>query len=78
MSEAYAVEISDLKRAFGPVAAVDGLSLQAPQGRIYGLVGPDGAGKTTTLRILCGALLADSGMARVAGIDVRRRHLAGL
>jgi ABC-2 type transport system ATP-binding protein len=72
MSEAFAIEISDLKRSFGAITAVDGLSLQAPQGRIYGLVGPDGAGKTTTLRVLCGALLADSGEARVAGIDVRR------
>ncbi len=72
MSDAYAIEIRDLKRAFGAVRAVDGLNVQALPGRIYGLVGPDGAGKTTTLRVLCGALLADSGEAWVAGIDVRR------
>jgi ABC-2 type transport system ATP-binding protein len=76
-----AIETTDLTRNFGPVRAVDGLNLRVPAGRIYGLVGPDGAGKTTTLRILCGALLADSGRALVAGIDIGkdpegvRRHI---
>jgi ABC-2 type transport system ATP-binding protein len=76
-----AIETTDLTRNFGPVRAVDGLNLHVPAGRIYGLVGPDGAGKTTTLRILCGALLADSGRALVAGIDIGkdpegvRRHI---
>jgi ABC-2 type transport system ATP-binding protein len=76
-----AIETTGLTRNFGPVRAVDGLNLRVPAGRIYGLVGPDGAGKTTTLRILCGALLADSGRALVAGIDIGtdpegvRRHI---
>jgi len=76
-----AIETTDLTRSFGPVRAVDGLNLRVPAGRIYGLVGPDGAGKTTTLRILCGALLADSGRALVAGVDIGkdpeqvRRHI---
>jgi ABC-2 type transport system ATP-binding protein len=67
-----AIETTNLTRSFGTVRAVDGLNLTVPPGRIYGLVGPDGAGKTTTLRILCGALLADTGTAHVAGVDVGR------
>jgi ABC-2 type transport system ATP-binding protein len=67
-----AITTTNLTRSFGSVRAVDGLNLTVPSGRIYGLVGPDGAGKTTTLRILCGALLADSGTAHVAGVDVGR------
>jgi ABC-2 type transport system ATP-binding protein len=76
-----AIVTTSLARSFGAVKAVDGLDLSAPAGRIYGLVGPDGAGKTTTLRMLCGALLPDSGRALVAGVDVVkspeevRRHL---
>src|SRR5258706_7468317 len=81
MQDTLAIETIDLTRSFGAVRAVDGLDLRVPASRIYGLVGPDGAGKTTTLRILCGALLPDSGQARVAGVDVVRnpeevrRHL---
>ncbi|HEY3230133.1 MAG TPA: ABC transporter ATP-binding protein [Roseiflexaceae bacterium] len=76
-----AIETTGLTRSFGQVRAVDGLDLRVPTGRIYGLVGPDGAGKTTTLRILCGALLADGGRAIVAGVDIGkdpeevRRHI---
>src|SRR5215207_64953 len=76
-----AIETISLARSFGAVRAVDGLDLRVPAGRIYGLVGPDGAGKTTTLRILCGALLPDGGQAQVTGVDVIRdpeevrRHL---
>jgi ABC-2 type transport system ATP-binding protein len=81
MQESLAIETSGLARSFGAVRAVDGLDLRVPAGRIYGLVGPDGAGKTTTLRILCGALLPDGGQAQVTGVDVVRdpeevrRHL---
>ena len=45
----------NLYKYFGELCAVDGVSLQVSSGEIYGLVGPDGAGKTTTMRILCGA-----------------------
>jgi ABC-2 type transport system ATP-binding protein len=72
MSEELVI-IEDLRRSFGAVRAVDGLNLAVGRGQIYGMVGPDGAGKTTTLRILCGALLPDGGTARVAGLDVRRQ-----
>ncbi|HMP43119.1 MAG TPA: ABC transporter ATP-binding protein [Roseiflexaceae bacterium] len=72
MDTSMAIEINNLQRTFGTIRAVDGLTLNAPSGRIYGLIGPDGAGKTTTIRLLCGALHADGGSARVAGYDVAR------
>jgi ABC-2 type transport system ATP-binding protein len=51
------IAIQNLYKQFGHTKAVDGISLRVEKGEIYGLVGPDGAGKTTTLRLLCGALL---------------------
>ena len=57
----------DVTKTFGETRAVDGLTLQVRPGEIYGLVGPDGAGKTTTMRLLCGALLPDSGEVTVGG-----------
>ena len=60
----------DLTRRFGELTAVDRLTLDVAQGEIFGLVGPDGAGKTTTVRLLCGLVDPTSGEARVAGHDV--------
>ncbi len=65
-----------LRRAFGPVHAVDGVTLAIAPGELYGLVGPDGAGKTTTLRLLVGLLDADAGAARVLGLPVDAGALA--
>jgi ABC-2 type transport system ATP-binding protein len=64
------IETRELTRRFGPIVAVDHLNLTVPRGEIFGLVGPDGAGKTTTLRMLCGLLDPTEGSARVAGFDV--------
>ena len=61
----------NLVKTFGETTAVDNLSLQVRAGEIYGLVGPDGAGKTTTMRLLCGALLPDSGEVTVGGHSMR-------
>jgi ABC-2 type transport system ATP-binding protein len=72
MQGTLAVETTNLSRSFAHVTAVDQLTLRAPTGRIYGLIGPDGAGKTTTLRMLCGVLRPDSGHAEVVGVDVVR------
>ena len=66
------IEIRDLTRRFGDLTAVDHLNLSVAAGEIFGLVGPDGAGKTTTLRILCGLMNPTEGSARVAGHDVER------
>ena len=67
-----AVEVSGLRKAFGEVVAVESICLEVARGEIVGLVGPDGAGKTTTLRMLCGILLPDAGEIRVAGHDAVR------
>jgi ABC-2 type transport system ATP-binding protein len=63
------LETRDLVRTFGSTRAVDGLDLQVRAGEMIGLVGPDGAGKTTAIRLLVGALRPDSGFIRVAGYE---------
>jgi ABC-2 type transport system ATP-binding protein len=67
------IETHDLTRRFGDITAVDRLNLTVAPGEIFGLVGPDGAGKTTTLRMLCGLIDPTEGSARVAGFDVARQ-----
>ena len=70
------IETHGLTRRFGEVVAVDHLDLFIASGEIFGLVGPDGAGKTTTLRMLCGLIDPTEGSARVAGYDVVREMQA--
>jgi len=72
MSSPPAIIVSALCKRFAEVRAVDQLTFDVLAGEIFGLVGPDGAGKTTTLRMLAGVLAADSGSASVAGYDVVR------
>jgi ABC-2 type transport system ATP-binding protein len=72
MSLPPAIVVSSLGKHFGEVRAVEGLSFEVYAGEIFGLVGPDGAGKTTALRMLAGVMRADSGSATVAGCDVTR------
>ena len=67
------IEAENLHKSFGHTHAVNGVNLSVRAGEAYGLVGPDGAGKTTTLRLLVGALGADSGTVRVGGYDVARQ-----
>ena len=67
-----AIKVDGLTRSFPGVRAVDGLSFDVNAGEIFGLVGPDGAGKTTTLRMLAGIMPPDAGKATVAGCDVVR------
>ncbi len=66
------ISLQALTKSFPGVRAVDGLSFEVSAGEIFGLVGPDGAGKTTTLRMLAGVLAPDAGTAVVAGFDVAR------
>ena len=66
------IRTQDLTRRFDRLTAVDHLNLEIARGEIFGLVGPDGAGKTTTLRLLCGLMEASEGEAWVAGRNVGR------
>ena len=61
-------------KRYGQTVAVDELSFTVARGEMFGLIGPDGAGKTTTIRMLCGLLHADSGAIRVAGLDPVKDH----
>jgi ABC-2 type transport system ATP-binding protein len=65
------IEIDDLHKSFGPVQAVSGITLNVKRGEMFGLVGPDGAGKTTTIRVLCGLLNADKGDVRLFGKEIK-------
>lgn len=66
------LKIENLKKMFGPMAALDGLCMNVRPGALYGFVGPNGAGKTTTIKILTGLLLPDSGSVTVDGIDAMK------
>jgi ABC-2 type transport system ATP-binding protein len=70
---AYFIQADNLRKRFGNLPAVDGVSLQVAPGEIYGLVGPDGAGKTTTLRLLIGAIGTDEGETVICGYSVSRQ-----
>ena len=69
----YLVQANGLVRHFGSVHAVDGVDLKIKPGEIYGLVGSDGAGKTTTMRLLVGALLPSQGEITICGYDVLKQ-----
>jgi len=66
-----AIEAEDLRKVFGDVVAVDGISFSVEEGELFGLLGPNGAGKTTTINILTTLIRPTSGSARVWGYDVR-------
>jgi len=65
-----AVKIENLYKSYGEIKAVNGVSLDVKQGEMFGLVGPDGAGKTTAIRILCGLLNPDKGSAEILGMEL--------
>ena len=64
------IQIDDLRKSFGDLIAVDGVSLRVEDGEIYGLLGPNGAGKTTTLSMLAGLLRPDAGKLTIGGLDL--------
>ena len=76
MDSMHSIEVSDLHKNFGSLAAVDGVSFEVAEGEVFGFLGPNGAGKTTTINILCTLLRPTSGHARVAGFDVERQRNA--
>ena len=67
----YAIDVTNLTKIFDKKVVVDHVSLQVPKGRIYGFLGPNGSGKTTTLRMLCGLLTPDEGEGTCLGYDIR-------
>lgn len=70
---ALAIDARGLVKRFGPRVAVDGVSLRVPKGEIFGFLGPNGSGKTTTLRMLCGLLTPDGGSGTCLGFDLLTR-----
>ena len=71
-----AVDVRGLNKSFGDKHVVQDLSIQVEEGRITGFLGPNGSGKTTTLRMLCGLLTPDSGSGQVLGLDFPREAAA--
>jgi ABC-2 type transport system ATP-binding protein len=76
MSDALAIDVRGLTKRFGTRTAVDGLSITVPRGRICGFLGPNGSGKTTTIRMLCGLLTPDAGEGSCLGYDLRTQARA--
>jgi ABC-2 type transport system ATP-binding protein len=69
-----AVTFTNVVKRYGAITAVDRLTLDVQRGEMFGLIGPDGAGKTTAIRLLCGLLHPDEGQIRVLGADPAREH----
>ncbi len=70
------ISAKELRRSFGPVVAVDGMSFDVGKGEVLGLLGPNGAGKSTAMRMLACFLRPDSGTARICGHDILREPIA--
>jgi ABC-2 type transport system ATP-binding protein len=70
METEYAIDVSALNKSFGDKHVVRDLSLRVPRGQIFGFLGPNGSGKTTSIRMICGLLTADSGQGTCLGYDV--------
>ena len=65
-----AIDVSGLSKRFGERVVVDNIAIQVPKGRICGFLGPNGSGKTTTIRMICGLLTPDSGTGTCLGYDI--------
>ena len=70
----HAIELENVTKTFGDHTAVDGLSLRVPVGSVYGFIGPNGSGKTTTLRMIMNIIHADRGRISVLGEEKYRRR----
>ncbi len=68
------IQIKNLKKSYGDITAVNDISLNVGQGEMFGLVGPDGAGKTTTIKIMCGLLNPDAGSVNILDMDVIKKR----
>jgi ABC-2 type transport system ATP-binding protein len=72
----YAIDVRGLAKRFGSRTVVEDLSIRVERGRIHGFLGPNGSGKTTTIRMLCGLLTPDAGEGTCLGFDIRREAAA--
>ncbi len=69
------IVVNDLKKRFGPIVAVDGISFSADKGEVVGILGPNGAGKSTAMRMITCFLPPDSGTAQICGFDIIRQPI---
>ncbi|KAA0681669.1 ABC transporter ATP-binding protein [Azospirillum brasilense] len=76
MSGEPVIDVRGLVKRFGAKTVVDGFSIRVARGQIYGFLGPNGSGKTTTIRMLCGLLTPDAGEGTCLGLDIRRQSAA--
>lgn len=67
----YVIDVEGLTKSFGDKRVVDDFSMKVPKGSIYGFLGPNGSGKTTTIRLMCGLLKPDGGGGTALGLDIR-------
>ena len=72
------IDVSNLRKKYGEIDALKGVSFTVGAGEIYGLLGPNGAGKSTTIGVLCGPVRPDAGQASLNGIDIARRPVDAL
>ncbi|HEY4113407.1 MAG TPA: ABC transporter ATP-binding protein [Rhizomicrobium sp.] len=72
MADELAIDMKGLTKRFGPKVAVDHIDIAVPEGQVWGFLGPNGSGKTTTIRMLCGLLRPDDGQGTCIGYDVLR------
>jgi ABC-2 type transport system ATP-binding protein len=70
----YSIDVHDLNKSFGKKRVVNDVSMRVGRGEIFGFLGPNGSGKTTTIRLMCGLLTPDSGSGTCLGFDIRRQQ----
>ena len=73
MNDDFAINVRGLAKRFGSKTAVDGVDIQMPRGQVWGFLGPNGSGKTTTIRMICGLLKATEGSGECLGFDIRKQ-----
>ena len=71
-----AIALTNVSKSYGSSPALNGLTFEVPRGEMFGLIGPDGAGKTTAIRLICGLLHPDGGSLRVLDLDPVKQHKA--
>ena len=69
-SQDYVIDVENLSKTFGRKKIVDNISIKVPRGKVYGFLGPNGSGKTTTIRMMCGLITPDSGGGKCLGYDI--------